>query len=301
MLAVAALAAAGCGSPAPAATTPPVSGFDGIVPTTVTYCTDGGKAQTLHVYEPPGASAIRPLLIIVHGGSWAFGSSALDQQNQLTQMVVSGVLAQGFAVASINYRFAPADPWPAQIIDTRCAVRYLRATAARWHVDPQRFTALGNSAGGQLVSVDALSAQQEPQWNSAQYADQSSALAAAVDCWGPADLNAAGWGAAAIAIGKPVFGVRWGSQTEVLRLASPVTYVHAAAPPFLIIQGTSDTLVPPQQSAELQSRLLAAGDEATLVDVAHAGHELGPSGGVIVPSLDAIAQRTVAFLVSASG
>jgi acetyl esterase/lipase len=303
LVAAVALLVCGCGeatatTPAPTAT---VAGFTGISPTTVTYCTDGGKAQTLDVYEPSAGGALHPLLIIVHGGSWAFGTSAIDEQNQLTQMVVNGTLAHGFAVASINYRLAPADPWPAQIIDMRCAVRYLRATAARWHVDPQRFSALGNSAGGQLVSLDALSSGQEPQWDNGEYAGLSSALRAVVDCWGPADLNAPGWGALAIAIGRPVFGVTVGSQTEVLRLASPVTYVRVGAPPFLIIQGASDTLVPPAQSAELRSRLAAAGAAATLIDVANAGHELRPSGGVIVPTIDALAQRTVAFLVSVAG
>jgi acetyl esterase/lipase len=301
LVAAVALLVCGCGEATATTPTATAAGFTGISPTTVTYCTDGGKAQTLDLYEPSAGGALHPLLIIVHGGSWAFGNSAIDEQNQLTQMVVNGTLAHGFAVASINYRLAPADPWPAQIIDTRCAVRYLRASAARWHVDPQRFAALGNSAGGQLVSVDALSTGQEPQWDNGEYAGLSSALRAVVDCWGPADLNAPGWGALAIAIGRPVFGVTVGSQTEVLRLASPVTYVHVGAPPFLIIQGASDTLVPPAQSAELRSRLAAAGAAATLIDVANAGHELRPSGGVIVPTIDALAQRTVAFLVSVAG
>jgi acetyl esterase/lipase len=303
VLAAPVLLVSGCGSAVSAATSlpSPAMGFAAITPTTVTYCTDGGKAQTLDVYEPPSGVAVHPLLIIVHGGSWAFGNSAMDQQGQLTQRVVKGVLAHGFAVVSINYRLAPADQWPAQIVDTRCTVRYLRATAARWHVDPHRFTALGDSAGAHLVSLDALSAQQEPQWNSGEYAGQSSALQTVVDCWGRTDLNARGWSRLAIGIGRNVFRVGLGSQTDVLWRASPVTYVHPGAPPFLIIQGTSDTLVPPQQSAEFQARLLAVGDAATLVDVAHAGHGLEPSGGDIVPSLDTLAQRTVSFLVSIVG
>lgn len=287
--------------PAPATGTatmaaPPATGLAGLTPTTATYCSDGGTPQTLDVYEPAAAAAAHPLLIIVHGGSWAYGSSALVAQNPLTQMVVPAVLGRGFAVASINYRLAPADPWPAQIVDTRCAIRYLRATASRWHIDPERFAALGTSAGGHLVSVDALSDQQQPQWNSAQFPGVSSALQAVVDCWGPADLAAPGWGQLAVAIGRPVFGVTVGSQADVLRLASPVSYVHRGAPPFLIIQGTSDALVPPQQSVELQSRLRSAGDQATLLEVANAGHELRPSGGQVSPPVDALAQRVVAYL-----
>jgi acetyl esterase/lipase len=270
-------------------------------PTTVAYCTDGGKAETLNVYEPSRGAALRPLLMVVHGGSWDSGNSAMDQQNPLTQLVVDGVLARGFAVASINYRLAPGDHWPAQIVDTRCAVRFLRATAARWHVDPARFTALGDSAGAQLVSLAALSAEQKPRWNSGEYAGQSSALQAVVDCWGPADLNAPGWSRLAVGIGRNVFRATLGTQSDVLRGASPVSYIHPGAPPFLIIQGSRDPLVAPQQSAELQRRLTSAGDTATLIAVAHSGHGLQPIGGAIAPSVGALAQRIVSFLVSAAG
>jgi acetyl esterase/lipase len=267
----------------------------------VTYCTDGGRAESLDVYEPTGGTSPHPLLVVMHGGSWAFGSSSLREQNPLTQMTVTALLGRGFAVASINYRLAPADPWPAQIIDARCAIRYLRATAARWRVDPRRFTVLGNSAGAHLASLAALSDGQVPQWDNDQYRGESSGFAAVVDCWGPADLTAPGWSATAVAIGRPVFGAAWGSNSDALRVASPAAHVHPAAPPFLIIQGSSDTLVAPQQSVELRDRLLAAGDPATLLAVAHAGHELRASGGPISPDLGTLTRRVVAFLVSAAG
>jgi acetyl esterase/lipase len=298
LLVVAALVATACGSNA-AASVP--SSFAGVTATTVTYCTDGGAAQTLDVYEPAGGSSPHPLLVVIHGGSWAFGSSALREQNPLTQMVVTSMLGRGFAVASINYRLAPADPWPSQIIDARCAIRYLRATAPRWRVDPRRFTVVGNSAGAHLASLAALSDGQVPQWDTGQYRGESSGFAAVVDCWGPADLTAPGWSSTAEAIGRPVFGAAWGSNSDALRVASPADHVHPGAPPFLIIQGSSDTLVPPQQSAELRDRLLASGDAATLVAVAHAGHELRPTAGPISPDLGTLTEQVVAFLVSVAG
>lgn len=296
---VAALLATACGTDAPAASAP--STFAGVTATTVTYCTDGGTAQTLDVYEPARGASPHPLLVVIHGGSWAFGSSSLREQNPLTQMVVTTLLGRGFAVASIDYRLAPADPWPAQIIDARCAIRYLRATASRWRVDPRRFTVIGNSAGGHLASLVALSDGQVPQWDNSQYAAQSSGFAAVVDAWGPADLTSPGWSATAVAIGRPVFGAAWGSNSDALRVASPAAYAHSGAPPFLIIQGWSDTLVPPQQSVELRDRLLAEGDAATLIAVAHAGHELRPVGGPISPDLGSLTQRVVAFLESVAG
>jgi acetyl esterase/lipase len=299
LLAAVTTAAAGCGS-APQVASTAVSAA-GATPTTVTYCTDGGKALSLDVYEPPSGAAPRPLLIFVHGGSWAFGSSNIAEQNHLTQQVVAGVLRSGFAVASVNYRLAPADPWPAQVIDVRCAIRYLRSTAARWGVDPHRFAAMGNSAGAQLVSLAALSAGQVPAWDDSQFADQPSTVGAVVDCWGPIDLLASGWSATALEIGRVVFRVNWGTQNGTLAAASPVTYVHSGAPPFLIIQGLADTLVPPAQSTELRDRLTAAGDSATLIQVDHAGHELIPSGGAIEPDVGTLAQQTVAFLRGAVG
>lgn len=268
--------------------------------TTVRYCTDGGVPLTLDMHEPSAGAAPHPLLVFAHGGSWAFGSAAIEEQNPLIQQVVAGLLAKGYAVASINYRLAPAHPWPAQIIDVRCALRYLRATASRWNVEPHRFAAMGNSAGAQLMSLAALSAGQAPAWDSAQYAGQPVSLDAVVDLWGPVDLLAGGWSQEAIDIGMVVFQVTWGTQDTTLRAASPVTYVHPGSPRFLIVQGTEDTLVPPSQSRELRDLLTAVGTPATLVEVAGAGHELRPSGGPISPSVASLAQQTVNFLVAAA-
>ncbi|HEX4754268.1 MAG TPA: alpha/beta hydrolase [Candidatus Dormibacteraeota bacterium] len=295
-LTVAAAVAAGCGSsstlvPAEAAGAPHA---------TVRYCTDGGRSLSLDIYEPSNTGR-HPLLIFVHGGSWAFGSSRITGQSPVVQQVVAGVLSRGFAVASVNYRLAPADPWPAQIIDVRCAIRYLRSSADRWGIDPHRIAAMGNSAGGQLVSLAALSAGQVPAWDNGQFAGESSSVAAVVDCWGPIDLLASGWSATALEIGRVVFRVDWGTQNATLAAASPVSYVGAGAPPFLIIQGAADALVPPAQSIELRNRLTAAGDRATLIEVSHAAHELIPSGGAISPDVASLARQTVDFLAAAVG
>jgi acetyl esterase/lipase len=295
-LAAATTVAAGCGSSSPLVPASPA----GAQHATVRYCTDGGKPLSLDVYEPGGAGS-HPLLIFVHGGSWAFGSSSIIEQNQVTQQVVAGVLSRGFAVASVNYRLAPADPWPAQIIDVRCAIRYLRSTADHWGFDTGRFAAIGNSAGAQLVSLAALSAGQVPAWDNGQFPGESSSVAAVVDCWGPIDLLASGWSTTALEIGRVVFRVSWGTQNATLAAASPVSYVRAGAPPFLIIQGAADTLVPPAQSIELRNRLTAAGDRATLIEVSHAGHELIPSGGAISPDVASVARQTVDFLAATVG
>jgi acetyl esterase/lipase len=123
-------------------------------------------------------------------------------------------------------------------------------------------------------------------------------VAAVVDFWGPIDLLAAGWSKAALAIGKVVFRLSWGTQDATLAAASPSSYVHPGAPPFLIVQGSADTLVPPAQSVELRDRLVAAGDSATLILVANAGHELSRGGAAISPGVDTLTTETVTFLVT---
>ena len=94
-------------------------------------------------------------------------------------------------VASIDYRLAPENPWPDQIIDVKCAVRYLRAHAADLGIDPNRIAALGTSAGGQLVSLLGTTGS-STLWDAGPYPDESSAVDAVVDEFGPADLEATG-------------------------------------------------------------------------------------------------------------
>lgn len=297
---VAALLATACGGAPPVAIVAGVGGTLG--GSNVPYCSSAGRVQTLDVYEPPAGHGARPLLLVVHGGAWVSGSASLDRQSLFTQAVVAEVLSRGFVVASINYRLAPRSRWPAQVVDVRCAVRYLRATAARWNVDPRRIAALGDSAGGQLVSLEALSAGRDPQWNTGEHSAEPAGLDAVVDCWGLTDLTAPGWSRLAGGMGLPVFGVRLGTSSAVLRDASPVAHVRRGAPPFLVIHGLDDVLVPPSQSAALVAALRHAGDRATLIDVAGAGHGLYPvRNAVMAPTFASVVQRTVAFLAAAVG
>jgi acetyl esterase/lipase len=96
-------------------------------------------------------------------------------------------------VASVNYRLAPQYLWPAQIEDVKCAIRYLRASAATYGIDTTRIGAWGGSAGGHLVSMLGT-AGPSAGYDVGQYLDQSSAVQTVVDEWGPADLTGPGWG-----------------------------------------------------------------------------------------------------------
>jgi acetyl esterase/lipase len=272
--------------------------------TTLVYCDDGGVSETLDVYEPsPLPSTPVPAVVYVHGGGWVQGDSTLTAGSLVAQ-VEAAIVAKGDVFVSINYRLAPQYRWPAQIDDASCAIRFLRAEASPLHIDASAIGAIGDSAGGQLVSLLGLTGRSG--FDTGQYLNQSSAVQAVVDLYGPADLTTTDWAdAPLIQIYAPqAFGTKLGpgspgtATTDALVTASPVTYIGSHAPPFLIIQGEQDTVVPPDQSTDLAARLRAAGDSATLVMVAHAEHGLLPvSGGVVTPSISELADQSVAFLV----
>ena len=300
------------GAPKTAAT-PPVVGAVVSGRNTLTYCDEAGQAETLDVYEPsPLPTAPVPAVLYVHGGGWVQGDSTLAP-GSLVERVAMAMVARGWIFVSINYRLAPQFRWPAQIDDASCALRFLRAAAGPLHIASGHIGVMGDSAGGQIVSLLGLaggSAGSSPGrsagFDAGPYASQSTAVEAVVDLYGPADLTTPDWAdAPLIQVYAPqAFGTKLGpgapgaATTAALVAASPVTYVGGHAPPFLIVQGEQDTVVPPDQSEELAARLGAAGDGPTLVMVDHAEHGLLPAaGGAVTPSISALAAETTAFLV----
>ncbi len=254
---------------------------------TVEYCRPSGVPLAMDLYTPP-AQARRPgpapVAMYVHGGALVLsdrqmgglgGAVLASPEGSLFPQVQQQLGARGFVVASIDYRLAPAAPWPAGIEDTKCAVRFLRAHAAGLGIDPTRIGVWGGSAGGELVSLLGL-AGPGAGFDVGQYSDQSSAVSAVVDMYGPADLTDFGDSAP---FGRSIVQIGLGSSTAVRRSASPDFYPvpRVGAPPFLILQGSDDPLVRPHQSAGLAQRLQAAGVPTTLITVAGAGHGFSTS------------------------
>jgi acetyl esterase/lipase len=242
--------------------------------TGVTYCTDGGQPLGMTLFRPPANDRVVPVVLQVHGGAWEHGVrwTSLSQSNALASLVGSGV-----AVASIDYRLAPADPWPDQIEDVMCAARFLRAHARQFGIDPSRVGAWGSSAGGQLVSLLAT-APDISQWKRGQYQGESSSVQAVVDEFGPADLAVSDWGAYVAGVIRTVFHTEPDSSSAVLKAASPLNHVAPGDPPFLILQGTADRIVPADQSERLAQHLAAAHVPAKLVLVNRGMHGLKTSG-----------------------
>ena len=258
---------------------------------TVTYCVEGGQVLDMTLFAPSTVGTSRPAVLEVHGGGWQHGTRMLSLPGSGAEADLVGA---GFVVASIDYRLAPANPWPDQIVDVKCAVRYLRAHADDLGIDPDRIAALGTSAGGQLVSLLGTTGS-SALWDTGPYPDESSAVDAVVDEFGPADLDTGRWPAGSIAMIHRVFGAVPGTPSPVLAQASPVAHVSAGDPPFLIVQGTDDQVVPMAQSEQLAAQLRTDHVPVELVLVDGGRHGLETPGED--PAPPAIATVITAYLV----
>ncbi len=245
----------------------------------ITYCTMDGVALTMDIYYPQTIGAKpAPVAVYVHGGAWMMEDKTTD-----TGIAdIPELVRRGYLVAAVNYRLAPRHRFPAQIEDVKCAIRYLRAHAAMYGLDPNRIGAWGPSAGGQLAALLGLTGR-DAGFDVGEHADQSSRVQAVVDMYGPADMTRGHGNVIEKLLGFLIFGTV-SPQNPIFRRASPVTYITPDDAPFLIIQGEKDRLVPPAQSLEFHARLLAAGVPASLVLVRNAGHGFSARGGEIEPS-----------------
>ncbi len=289
------------GSGFPAGTVPPQNLPAGKM-STVEYCRPDGVPLAMDLYMPPVTARTgkpAPVALYVHGGgvlgsrkTYGLSARLANPEGALFDRLRPHLNARGFVVASIDYRLPPGTPWPAQIEDSKCAVRFLRAHAADIGIDPNRIGAWGSSGGGGLVSLLALTGP-EAGFDHGQYLGQSSAVQAVVDMFGPANINDMNDSSP---FGRFILQLWFGSSSTSRRSASPITYVHAGAPRFLILQGTQDNMVVPRQSDELAQSLNRVGVPHTLIKVQGAGHGLTTPGQR--PSPDELTNRVVDFFVS---
>ena len=213
----------------------------GTIEQDVTYCTVESHDLKMDVYYPASGGPW-PGVIFVHGGGWTEGDKAP------LPMVPT---AYGYLVVSINYRMYPAYRFPAMIEDVKCAIRFLRAHADDYNLDPERIALIGHSAGGHLAALAGL-VDESAGWDVGPYLEQSSRVQAVVDLSGPADLTGR-FPDMAEELKVSVFGAaQWVS-------ASPVTYARPDAPPFLIVHGEEDGVVPVEQAHRLHDALFEAG------------------------------------------
>ena len=272
----AALAACGGSSVTPAADAAaavadgaivPAAGAGGGVPgassvyTDLAYA-DASPAQKLDLYLPAAGEAPYPVIIAIHGGGFAHGDKA---DGQITPVLKA--LERGYAVAGVNYRLSGEATFPAAIHDVKAAVRWLRANAATYGLDPTRIAAWGHSAGGTLAALAGTSggvaALTDPSLGNA---GQPDTVRAVVDWYGPIsflkvdpDFRASGAGrsdahSAASSLSLFLGGALTTLRRQV-RAADPITYITADDPPVFIEHGTADGTVPVQQSKRFAAAL----------------------------------------------
>jgi len=223
-------------------------------------------AQRLDIYLPESGDGPFPLVVWIHGGGWRGGDKALGQSHPARRLT-----GKGYAVASLNYRLSGEAVYPAAVHDVKAGVRWLRASAVRYHLATARIGVWGSSAGGHLVALLGTSGGvQVLEGEELGNAKESSRVQAVVDWYGPSDLPH--MQAQADLQGCPLFqgighdsplspeGLWLGgaipSIPDVAAEASPVTWASADDPPFLIQHGLSDCTVPWRQSEALASALL---------------------------------------------
>jgi acetyl esterase/lipase len=243
------------------------------------YSHAGGVARLADVFLPSRGEAPLPVVIWLHGGGWRFGDRHLAPNLALFAQ------RSGLAIVSIDYRLSDEVKFPAPVEDVKTAVRWVRSVASRFGFDERNIGLWGSSAGGHLAACAALSGENE--FLSEEHPGHSSAVQAVVDGYGPTNLaridevrsamRPAGNDAESILVGgvlpagdpdsfeSRLIGAPLSDAPRLVELADPVHYVRSVSPPFLILHGQADTLIPADQSRYLFAALNDAGCDATLV------------------------------------
>ncbi|MGK3647459.1 alpha/beta hydrolase fold domain-containing protein [Pseudarthrobacter enclensis] len=273
----------------------------------IEFARPGGAALLLDLYLPaPAAAAGRgsrlPAVVHFHGGGWRTGerSSLGPTVDGFGLSPIEQLVAAGFVVASADYRLSGTATFPAQLHDARAAVRWLRDHAAEHGVDPDRIFAWGDSAGGHLASLVGLTGG-SPELSDDGATGTVASVAGVVAWYPPTDLLGMGSQALPDAVARAddpgsrealLIGAQPADAPDLARAASPLAYVHAGAPPFLLIHGTADRFVPAAQSAGLAAALEGAGSAVELLLIEDADHMWSlPDGGT-----EAAEQATAATL-----
>lgn len=234
------------------------------------YVTNGHQRQKLDLYLPKSEKKL-PIIIWIHGGAWLAGGK--------DYFVPLEYLADGYAVASINYRLSQHAIFPAQIQDCKAAIRWLRANAQKYNLDPNCFGAWGPSAGGHLAVMLGTTGDVNT-FDVGEHLSVSSRIQAAVDYFGPTDFlqmdeHRTPDGMIHNEPKSPesqLIGGDIRDNLEKVARANPITYVTKDDPPFLIVHGDSDPLVPHHQSELLEAALKKAGVPVSFHTVKGAGH-----------------------------
>ena len=255
----------------------------------IPYNKDTLKKHLLDIYLPPDAKGKIPLVVFIHGGGWLSNDKYADMGYM--KKTVAEIISNGFALASIDYRFSTQAVFPAQIQDCNRAISFLYDNADKYGFDTNRFAVMGFSAGGHLASMVGLSDNNEVKSFFIPGTSSSFSFKAVVDFYGPAELILFPGSDDEKSPEGLLIGAAPLTRPDLAKAASPVTYVDENDPPFLIIHGEKDELVSTKHSRLLSSWLNVAGVQNELVIVKDAPHF-----GVMFDA-DEVREKVLNFLI----
>lgn len=236
----------------------------------IPYQNDTLKKHLLDIYLPPNASGKVPLVIWVHGGGWLSNDKYADMGYM--KETIKELMENGYALASIDYRFSTQAVFPAQMLDCNAAISFLVKNASKYGFDIDRMALMGFSAGGHLASMIGLSKNNEVKEFFLPGTSQKFSFRAVVDFYGPADLTLFPGANDPKSPEGLLIGAAPLDRPDLAKAASPVSYVDEKDPPFLIIHGEKDDLVSPRQSQLLNAWLQVKGVPSELIIVKDAPH-----------------------------
>lgn len=250
----------------------------------IVYGKGGDRDMMLDLSCPKNMTAPLPCVVLIHGGGWSGGN-----RQQLDEATWHAA-AHGYVAVTVSYRLAPAAVWPAQINDVKCAVRFLRANAGKYKIDPNHIGAVGFSAGAHLAMLLGTTDAKDGLEGEGGWPDQSSRVQAVVSFFGPTDLTAPELLPDISPILKNFIGAKLSEKPEVYKQASPVNHVTHDSAPTLMFQGTVDPLVNWKQAVKMAEVLTKNDVDGRLELLFGLGHGWGG------PELKRTADATYAFL-----
>lgn len=242
------------------------------------YSGENDGCRMLDLYLPIGVKS-PPLVVFIHGGAFVSGDKSRGKS------YCSLFASWGFACASVNYRLSPRYKWPTHIEDVKQSVKWLVKNSKKYGIDASKIVAMGTSAGGHLASMLGL-------MNTDEYK-----IVGVIDMFGPTYIDESEDGKARNLMVK-LFGVNYKENEELVESFVVLNYVDENDPPFLIVHGEKDEVVPLKHSLLLEEKLKKFGVDVKLVVVKNAGHGLIPvdRGKNVKPSLREILKMEIEFL-----